>query len=180
MQGDGAERTETNPAARSPEASDATASAKASEAKGKYTGISGFTDDLEYVECNTGNINPEQALQEQREIERFLAEKDAVKAKTGSTFDRICRDQLKVPFELQYRYRKWLLQLKDDEGNPRLIEEWIPTTRGSKLKPGIKLPPPYGPEWEEMVKKRGEKWESKYMDYAAIRSCEAAVHFTYR
>ena len=29
-----------------------------------------------------------------------------------------------------------------------------------------------------MVKKRGEKWESKYMDYAAIRSCEAAVHFT--
>ena len=29
-----------------------------------------------------------------------------------------------------------------------------------------------------MVRKRGKKWESKYMDYAAIRSCEAAVHFT--
>ena len=106
MQGDGAKQAETNPAARSPEAGDATASAKESEAKGKYTG---FTDDLEYDECNTGDINPEQALQEQREIERFLAEKDAVKAKTGSTFDRICRDQLKVPFELQYHYRQWLL-----------------------------------------------------------------------
>ena len=67
MQGDGDERKETNPAARSPEASDATASAKASEAKGKYHSISGFTDDLEYVECNTGNIDPEQALHEQRE-----------------------------------------------------------------------------------------------------------------
>ena len=43
MQGDGAERKETNPVARSPEAGDATASAKASEAKGKYHGISGFT-----------------------------------------------------------------------------------------------------------------------------------------
>ena len=94
MQGDGAERIETNPAARSPEAGDATASAKAFEAKGKYHSISGFIDGLEYVECNTGNIDPEQALQEQREIERFLAEKDAVKAKTGSTFDCICRDQL--------------------------------------------------------------------------------------
>lgn len=177
-QGDGAGRKENSPAAGSPEAGDATASVKASEAKGKYHGISGFVDELEYVECNTGNIDPEQALQEQREIEKFLAEKDAVKTKTGSTFDRICRDQLKVPFELQYHYRKWLLQLKDDEGKPRLIEEWIPTSRGSKLKPGIKLPPPYGPEWEEMVKTRGEKWESKYMDYAAIRSCEAAVHFT--
>ena len=55
MQGDSAKRTETDPAARSP---------KASEAKGKYTGISGFIYDLEYVECNTGNVNPEQALQE--------------------------------------------------------------------------------------------------------------------
>jgi hypothetical protein len=49
-QGDGAERIETNPAAKSPEAGDATSSAKASEAKGKYHGISGFVDDLEYVE----------------------------------------------------------------------------------------------------------------------------------
>ena len=139
MQGDGAGRKENSPAAGSPEAGDATASAKASEDKGKYHGISGFVDELEYVECNTGNIDPEQALQEQMEIEKFLAEKDAVKAKTGSTFDRICRDQLKVPFELQYHNRKWLLQLKDDEGKPRLIEEWIPTTRGSKLKQGITL-----------------------------------------
>ena len=105
MQGDMAKRTETNPAVRSHEADDATASAKTSKAKGKYTSILGFTDDLEYVECNmvNYNISPEQALQEQREIERFLAEK----AKTGSTFDCICWDQLKVPFELhvQYHYR---------------------------------------------------------------------------
>ena len=46
MQGDGAKHTETNPASRRTEAGDATASAKASEAKGKYTGISGSTDDL--------------------------------------------------------------------------------------------------------------------------------------
>ena len=76
MQGDGDGRKENSPAAGSAEAGDATASAKASEDKGKYHGISGFVDELEYMECNTGNIDPEQALQEQREIERFLAEKD--------------------------------------------------------------------------------------------------------
>ena len=63
-------------------------------------------------------------MQEQREIEKFLAEKDVVKAMTGSTFDCICWDKLKVPFELQYHYKKWLLQLTNDEGKPRLIEEW--------------------------------------------------------
>ena len=73
-----------------------------------------------------------------------------------------------------------MLQLKDDEGKPRLIEEWIPTSRGSKLKPGIKLPPPYGPEWEEMVKKRGEKWESKINTWTMQQFAHVKRQYTSR
>ena len=109
-----------------------------------------------------------------------MAEQDTVKVQVNRSWDSMCRKDLNVPFELQHTYRKWLLSLEDqaNKGKPRFKEEWLPTKKGSKLKPGILLPPPYGPLWEKLVDERGSKWESKYMDYTSAKMAEATVYLT--
>ena len=131
-------------------------------------------DDLEAVDMLLGD-SEEQRIAEQRELEKHLAESDAVKADINLSFGQLCK-RLNVPFEFFEIYYEWLLMQKNSKGEPRFKKEWLPRQRGKYLKPGIKVPPPYGEVWEQLVNDRGRKWKSKYIDWEAAQNVERVMH----
>ena len=71
-------------------------------------------DDLEAVDMLLGD-SEEQRIAEQRELEKHLAESDAVKADINLSFGQLCK-RLNVPFEFFEIYHEWLLMQKNSKG----------------------------------------------------------------
>ena len=133
------------------------------------------SDDMDEVFVDLGTME-EMAVQ--REMEKLTCEGDAHIVKTGESFDTIARSKLSIPFELKDLYHTWLLQLKDDHGQPRFRSEDILKEKGFKVTPGLKLPPPYGKEWEDMVEKKGLKYEAKTRAKQSFIAMQEVVHHT--
>ena len=117
-------------------------------------------------------------------MERLAAEKDCRKTGVGQTWSTFCRrdpdGKFEIPFEYMDTYRNWLLKLKTDDGRKRFKKEDLPTEKGQSIKPGLKLPPPHGREFREMIDDRGLKWKSKYAAYEARIIMEDVMEEIYR
>lgn len=151
------------------------------EPKGQPEGAmspEGFTDELEAVEQLIGS-SFDQAIEEQRELEEYLAESDAKRIGVNMSFGELCK-WFKIPHELQDSYYTWLLNRNSrsskKQGQPRFKEDQFPRVRGQYIKPGLIVPPPYGKDWAQLIEDRGTKWKSKYLDYEAAKRAEVALH----
>jgi len=117
-------------------------------------------------------------------IEKLAAEKDCRTTQTNQTWGSFCRrDQnqglFQIPFEFVDVYRKWLLTLKTETGEQRFNSRDLPTGKNDRLKPGIKLPPPYGKEFKAMTEGRGSKTKSKYAAYETHRLVQDSMQDVY-
>lgn len=121
----------------------------------------------------------DEAIEQQRELEEYLAESDAIRVRVNMSFTALCK-KFEIPHELQDTYFKWLMgcnsRVKGKEGQPRFKEKDFPRIRGKYLKPGMLVPPPYGADWQKLVEDRGSKWKTKYINYEAAQMAERAVH----
>ena len=94
-------------------------------------------------------------------IESMLAEKESHKTQINESFDTICRKRHKIPFEFIDAYHKWLLRLEKPDGTKRFTPDDLPRSRRS-VTPDMKVPPPYGPLWQQVLDEKGLKWSMKY------------------
>ena len=110
----------------------------------------------------------------QHAIETTLAEKGAHKTQINESFDTICRKVHKIPFEFIDIYHRWLLLLTSNDGTRRFQDADLPRGRQS-VKPNMKIPPPYGPLWQQVLDERGLKWKMKHQAYEAVQLQQAAM-----
>ena len=124
-------------------------------------------DDSEYNDSNEFNQLPDDDEDDdwheewQEELDRIaetLGEQDCHTAGEGFTFSRLCKVH-EVPAEMHNAYYRWLMNLTTANGM-RFSQLTIPKqgpreSRGGYIEPGLKIPPPYGKQWREILQEQG-------------------------
>ena len=92
-------------------------------------------------------------------MEQLLGERGATTTGINLSFDKLCK-HYNIPFELHDLYHQWLMNLQDN-GKRRFTEQQLPRSRGNYLKPGMKVPAPYGQQWRQLMKQKNLKYKDK-------------------
>lgn len=108
---------------------------------------------LEAVEISDIKSDFEGQEEELQEIEAVLAEKDAISTGVNQTFESLVK-KFNVPGSCRDLYQEWLLKLENPDGTKRFKECWLPKAKKTHVKPGIRVPPPYGRQWHELILER--------------------------
>ena len=97
------------------------------------------------------NTTEVQQLWDDLDTQRYL--KTAVVTRGTDTFKAICKHH-KIPQEHHEMYRDWLTQTQSNSAGGKLTHDQLPTGRGERLPPHLKLPQPYGSQWRALKIKR--------------------------
>jgi hypothetical protein len=85
------------------------------------------------------------------DTQRYL--KTAVVTRDTDRLVGVCK-QLKIPFEHHGMYREWLLRTQLNSSGGKLTPDQLPTGRGERLPPHLRLPKPHGSVWERIKRDR--------------------------
>ena len=92
-----------------------------------------------------------QKLWDDLDTQRYL--KTAMITRGTDRFIGICK-HYKIPFEHHGIYREWLLKTQFNSSGGKLTPDQLPTGRGERLPPHLRLPKPHGPVWKQIKRDR--------------------------
>ena len=93
----------------------------------------------------------EQQLWDEAETRR--ASNQTITTGAHDTFIKVCKAH-KLPHEKHHLYRQWITQTQHHPNGGKLSLSDLPTKRGQKLPPHLKLPKPTGKLWRTICSKR--------------------------
>ena len=109
---------------------------------------------------STGNHTPVVWIKNDPGVQKLMDDLDtrrylqtAVVTRGTDTFKTICKHH-KIMQEHQEIYRTWLTQTQHNPAGGKLTLNQLPTGRGERLPPHLKLPQPYGRKWSALKLKR--------------------------
>ena len=101
--------------------------------------------------------------------------KTAIVTRASDTFNQICK-QHKIPFEHHEQYRHWLMRTQKNSAGGKLTPDQLPTTRGQRLPPHLKLPRPSGSLWQRIKDAKKTNRDIDNMNDKATAAATAHVH----
>ena len=139
----------------------------------------------EYNDSNEHNQIPDyedddDQLDQQRldQIAQILGERDCHTAGEGMTFAKLCKRH-NIPYEMHDAYYSWLMTLRTDNGmryNQSIIPRAGPReSKGGYIEPGLKIPPPYGQKWREILESKNLK-RSKHNKLRVLQANCTIMH----
>ena len=119
-----------------------------------------YLDSQEYNQLPEDSSDDETDQEALDHIAEILGERDCHTAGEGFTYAKLCKVH-NIPHEMHDAYYSWLMTLKTDN-SMRFSQDTIPRTgprdaKGGYIEPGLKIPPPYGRRWREILEQRNLK-----------------------